>query len=371
MNGETRSSRSVRAGAVVAAVTLLAFAVPAVAPLYAQVYPPPDADTIDEALDEANLDARFASDDVTQFETVPFTATLIYGTATNPQLPTVQVSWSNEATLTAQDEDAFVILPTSPSRKFLSQGTRRPGGGLAVDWTWDVTPLLPGEQTLVVGIHPSVVVEGKQVPELADVNQPVEVTVDVNPVQRDFDDVVVAANDMDTELPDEMTVGEEHDVSATMSLAGHAGTVAADISLTQGETSADVTITGSSAAPQAMTPVGAVAADDVVERRWTVIPDEPGQVDLVFTAAVAGRAGDRALQQDVPIVATVRAVEPGDSFWEALQRPVLYLAPFAALAATLVGLWAAWSKRKQAHATAGPAAGDEGTGPPPPADPAP
>jgi hypothetical protein len=224
-----------------------------------------------------------------------------------------------------------------------------------------------------VGIHPSVVVEGKRVPELADVNQPVEVTVDVNPVQRDFDDVVVAANDMDTELPDEMTVGEEHDVSASMSLAGHAGTVAADISLTQGETSAEVTITRSSAAPQAMTPVAGVAAapDDVIERRWTVIPDEPGQVDLVFTAAVAGRAGDRALQQDVPIVATVRAVEPGDSFWEALQRPVLYLAPFAALAATLVGLWAAWSKKKGAHAATEPAAGDKGAGPPPPAEPAP
>ena len=67
-----------------------------------------------------------------------------------------------------------------PSRQFLELGTPRPGGGFELTWTWDVTPLLPGEQTVVLGIIPTVEVKGKHY-EGTDVNQPIEVTVDVNP----------------------------------------------------------------------------------------------------------------------------------------------------------------------------------------------
>ena len=186
----------------------------------------------------------------------------------------------------------------------------------------------------------------------------------------------MAAAAMETDLPEEMTVAEEYDVSASMSLAGHADTVSADIGLAQGETSADVTITQASAAPEPMTPVAMTESTpaDTVEQKWTVSPDEPGQVDLVFTADVNGRAEDQELQQDVPIVATVRAVEARPSFWDNLQKPVLYLTPFAVLAATLFGLWTAWSKRQAtageaaaSDAPAGEAAGDTS----PPADQAP
>jgi hypothetical protein len=154
-----------------------------------------------------------------------------------------------------------------------------------------------------------------------------------------------------------------------MSMAGHADTVSADISLAQGETSADVTITEASAAPQAMTQVALTpsAPDSTVERKWTVIPDEPGQVHLVFTANVTGRAEDQDLQEDVPIPATARAVEPGASIWDTLQKPVLYLTPFAVLAATLFGLWKVWPKRQTAEAPAD----DGGADTPPPADPSP
>jgi hypothetical protein len=129
MNGETESKASVRAAFLVAAATLLAFLLPAMAPLYAQVYPGSDPKNVAEALDKANVDAGFESDRLMQFEEVAFKATVIYGTATTPKLPTVLVSWNNEAILTAQQPEAFVIDPTSPSRQFLELGTPRPGGG--------------------------------------------------------------------------------------------------------------------------------------------------------------------------------------------------------------------------------------------------
>ena len=43
---------------------------------------------------------------------------------------------------------------------------------------------------------------------------------------------------------------------------------------------------------------------------------------------------------------SARAIEPGPSFWDIIQQPVLYLAPFVALAISILGLWAAWKKRK-------------------------
>ncbi len=368
MHGLRVSGGSARAAIVVAAATLLAVAFPAVSPLYALVYPTPGSGPggIGDALTEANLEPRFDADEVTQFETVRFTARLIYGTRTTPELPTVRVAWSNLAELTAQDEEAFVIEPTSASRQFLDDGARRPGGGFQLDWTWDVTPLKPGKQTLIVQVRPTVVVEGRTIPDLADVNQPVPVDVEVNPVQRDFDEVVGAAAEMETDVPEEMTVGQEYDVGASMARAAPADQVSADIRLEQGEGSAEVTITEASAAPGASPAIApgislVSAPTDAVERRWTVVPDEPGQVDLVFVADVAGRAEGQALEQAVPVTETLRAVEPGASLWEMIRTPVNDLGSIAgslatllALGGTLFALRAKWSKRQPAAAGATP-----------------
>lgn len=372
MNGETGLGGSARAAVVVAVATLVALALPAVSPLYAQVYPGPDADTIDGALTEANLDTGFAPKQLTQFEKARFSATLIYGTAKDPALPTVKVAWSNKAGLAAQDEDAFVIVPITRSRQFLDEGSRRPGGGYELTWSWEVTPLVAGEQTLFLSIVPTVVVEGKTIPDLVDINDPIAVAVDVNPVKRDFDEVVMAAAAMESDLPEEMTVGEEYDVSAVMSMAGHADTVTADITLTPAQTSADVSIAETSAAPQTATNVALAgpAPGDRLVRRWRVIPDETGQVDLVFTANVAGRAAEQNLEQDVPILSSSRAVEPGASVWEILKKPILYITPFVALLAMLFGLWTAWSKRHTA-VPAKESAGESAQSIAPPGDPSP
>ncbi|SDP78326.1 hypothetical protein SAMN04487914_13919 [Arthrobacter sp. ok909] len=347
MYGEVRRGQRVRAAVVVVAVTLLALAWPVGAPLYAIVYPGPDAHTVNEAITDASLDAKFDSEPITQFETTTFRATIIYGTSSpNPDLPTVKVAWSNEAALAAQTEGTFDIEPTSASRQFLDAGTHRPNGGYELTWTWDVTPLVPGKQTLTVSILPTVVVEGKVVPGLLNINRPITVTVDVHPVQRDFDEVLKAAADMKTDLPDEMVVGKQYLVSASMSLAGHADTVSAEIHLDSAENSAAVTIVEVSAAPATAQMEPAAAGEESISRRWTVTSDKPGQVALIFTATVRGQAATHRLERKVPIAASARATEPGPSFWDRVQQPVQYVAPFVALAISILGLWAAWKKRK-------------------------
>lgn len=336
----------VRAAVVVVAVTILALAWPLGASLYAQVYPGPDAGTVNEAITNAGLDAGFDSEPLTQFETTTFRATVIYGTS-SPGLPTVKVAWSNEAQLAAEAEDTFNIVPTSASRQFLDAGTRRPGGGYELTWTWNVTPVVSGQQTLLLRILPIVVVEGEVVPGLIDVNKPIAVTVDVHPVQRDFDEALKAAADMNISLPTEMIVGEKYDVSASMSLAaGHSDTVSADIDVNPDADSAAVTILEASAAPSAARAALAVSGEESIVRRWTVISDEPGQVSLIFTATIEGHAAAQDLAGKVPKKASARATERGPAPWDIFAQAVQYVAPIVALAIGILALSAAWKKRK-------------------------
>ena len=271
-----------------------------------------------------------------------------------------------------------MIEPTSASRQFLDDGARRPGGGFQLDWTWDVTPLKAGDQTLMVQVSPTVVVEGRTIPDLADVNQPVPVSVEVNPVQRDFDEVVSAAAAMETEVPDEMTVGEEYDVGASMALAAPADAVSADIRLEQGEGSAEVTITEASAqqgASPGITPdislVSAPAAPSSVAGASS--RTSPARSTSSSWPTSPDRAEGQALEQAVPVTETVRAVEPGASLWETIRTPVNDLGSLAgslatliALGGTLFALRARWSKRQLATQSAAPA----GPGGPPASGPA-
>jgi hypothetical protein len=350
MYGETQKGNGLRAAVIAAAVTLLAMAWPLGAPLYAIVYPGPDAQTLNEAITDASLDARFEAEPITQFENATFMATVIYGTSSpNPGLPTVKVAWSNEAALAAQAENTFEIEPTSVSRQFLDEGTRRPNGGYELTWTWDVTPLVVGKQTLTVSILPTVVVEGEVVDGLLNINRPIAVTVDVHPVQHDFDEVLKAAAAMKTDIPRAMIVGDKYDISASVSLASHADTVTVDIDLGTSETSSSVTIVPASADPAAARMAPVTSSDEVV-RRWTVISKEPGQVDLVFTATVKGQAASHDLERKVPKTASTLATERGPSLWEIIKKPVEYTAPFVALALAILGLWGAWKKRKAGEA---------------------
>lgn len=351
MFGEARRGAAIRVALVVAAVTLLALIWPVGSALYAEVYPGPDAGSVKEAITDAGLDARFDAQPVTQYETTTFRAKVIFGTS-SPDLPTVKIAWSNEAQLAAQAEGTFEIVPTSASRQFLDASARRPNGGYELTWTWAVTPLVAGKQTLTVSILPTVVVEGKVIPDLLNINRPVPVTVDVHPVQHDVDEVLTAAAAMKTVVPNEMEVGKAYDVSASMSLLGHAATVSADIELAAAKDSSEVTIVAASGAPVAALIVLVASGEADVTRHWTVTSDKAGPVALVFTAKIKGQAAAHPLERTVEKTASARAVEPGPSFWDILQQPVLYVTPFVGLAAAVLGLWVAWKKRKSRAADA-------------------
>jgi hypothetical protein len=353
-----KSEASVRSAVLVAAVTLVALALPTAGPLYARVYPGPGT-AFNAALTNASLDTAFTPRRVTQFEKARFRATVVYDTALDPELPTVKIAWSNVADLVAKNADDFVIEPVTPSRQFLDHGTRRPGGGYTLTWAWDVTPMVSGEQRLTLRILPTVVVGTRALRDVVDVNEPIPVKVDVHPAQREFDDVVDAAQQMGTDVPEQMTVGNEYDVSASMSLVGHADDIGADIVLAPADDSAEVSIR-EVASPQALAaPAALVSSAADVVRHWTVTPEEPGGVDLVFTATVTGHAADTDLEQAVPVAASARAVARGPSFWDRLQKPVAYLTPFVVFAATAYGLWAAWTKRRALAAAHGPADDDD------------
>ena len=98
--------------------------------------------------------------------------------------------------------------------------------------------------------------------------------------------------------------------SASMSLAGHADTVSADIDLGTSKDSAAVTIVEASAARAAARMVPATPAGEDIVRRWTVTSDKPGQVALVFIATVKGQAAAHRLERKVPMAASARAMEP-------------------------------------------------------------
>lgn len=337
---------------VVAAVSLLALVLPAAGPLYARVYPGPGS-AFNAALADASLHTKFVPHRVTQFDTARFTATLVYGTPLDPKRPTVKVAWSNVAELVAEDESDFVIERVTSSRQYLNFQHRRPGGGYSLSWTWDVTPMVSGKQRLTLRILPTVVIGQRALRDVVDVNEPIPVVVEVHPAQREFNDVLAAAKHMKTDVPRRMTVGKEYDVSASMSLAGHDGDIGADIALKAAEGSADLTISEKTTPQALLVPTAFSPAGNVV-RHWTVVPDEPGGVRLVFTATVTGRAADTDLKQDVAVPASARAVP---SFWDILQKPVVMLTSIAAVVVAALSLLLTWKKhRAEGEAAPVPAA---------------
>lgn len=350
MDGDRNLAHHAVAVAVIVGATLFALALPGGSPLYADVYPGPDPKTFEEAVDKANIEYGFDAPTLTQFKTATFNASIIYGIEANPSLPTVQVAYSNEAVLAADNPDAFDIQATSPSRQLLDSGTVRPEGGYAINWTWEVTPRLAGEQSLTLKIIPSVYVEGEERENYADINRPIEVTVDIHPVKQDLDEVQSAAAEMETDVPDEMIVGVPYPISASMSMANHADTVSADITLAAGEGSTAVTIVEATAAarPAALL-ISAGSDDERVVRQWTLTPDKPGQVLLEFIATLHGIAEAEPLEGAVSVAVSARATAPPPSFWDRIQQPFLYATPFlgAAVAVlTILTLWVAWKRRK-------------------------
>lgn len=359
MNQSRVSGGIGRTTAVVMAATLLALALPAAGPLYAEVYP---------GLTPARLDAGFESEPVIQYEEVQFTATAIYGPDVGSDFD-VFIAWSNVVTLEPEQKEAFDIRRTSPPKLLVEQASLRPDGNRELTWTWQVTPLLDGTKKLQVRVSPSATIKGQK-KDAADLNKPISVWVEVHPAKRDFDEVVAAAEAMQTDIDEVMTVGEEYDVGASMSMAGHPDTVSVDLALTKGEDSVDVAITESTAARQAVAQ-SALSTGNMAQRRWTVVPLEAGRVDLLFTATVVGQAAGQPLTDEITLAAEARANDPPPSVWDRLQQPVLYVTPFIVLIGAIWALVEKGRRRRRADSRAVETSADAGAGYVPPSDPPP
>jgi hypothetical protein len=61
---------------------------------------------------------------------------------------------------------------------------------------------------------------------------------------------------------------------------------------------------------------------------------------------LSAQAGDQPLNDQVVLHRSVSAEPAPPSLWDRLQTPVTWLAPFVALAGGLLGLRAAWRKRR-------------------------
>lgn len=360
MHGESARRRSWKAGIVVACATLVALLLPTSAmSLNQSAYPGFDATTLDDALTTAKLDAGFAKLPVTQGELVTFRATLIYGGGGEPGLPIFTIAQTNTVTLTPENPDAFRISPSSSDTLDLNAGTVRADGGYELTWTWDVLPLATGPQKLFIHIVPVAYVNGVQ-QVLKDRNDPYDVEIRVHPAQLEFEEVVEAAEVMEISVPDDMTVGQEYRVSASIPMPDAEVTV--DIDLAEGEGSVQLSILEVDA-PAALASLTS-GVDEAITRYWDVTPNEPGEVALVFTVHLNGEAGAQKLETAVEHTESARADAAPPSFWDAMGTPVVVIGGILTAAAAAVGIWATLRNARKDKAKASVPAGDgEDAGP--------
>src|SRR6478735_2251003 len=104
------------------------------------------------AVTTAAVSTSFAPQGPVENEPTRFTATIHYARPLNG-VPTINVAYANDATLSALDPKQFDIAPVTDRRRNLDEG-RPDGQGLALDWSWDVIPRAVGKLTLTLEIQP-------------------------------------------------------------------------------------------------------------------------------------------------------------------------------------------------------------------------
>ena len=338
---------------LVVLVTLLGAAAPTARQLYQQVYP--DRDTgviepgksIESALTRASLDTKFDVEPLTEDVPAQFTATIVYGGGTQPNRPTIDVAFANDARLKPA-RGKFEITPITDTRQYLNQGTRRRGGGFQLAWRWEVVPRQSGSLSLLLTIEPVVILPGVSRRDLAQRNQPIRINVRVHPNTQALAEVSSAAQQLRISYPERLVVGQQAKVDASLALKGHQDSVKADITLDRDEDSVLATIE----------PAESSQDGDQLVRRWLVTPAEEGPVDLLFTVKLSAQSGDRPLTDKVELLRSVSADPAPPSIWDRLQAPVTWLGPFVALAAGLLGLQIAWRRRRSRADNADPADDD-------------
>ena len=326
---------------LVVLVTLVGAAVPAAGELYRQVYPGPDSGvvepgkSIERALTRASLETGFDAEPVTEGVRTVFTARIFY-VKTKPGRPTIKVAYANDASLEVL-KGKFDITPLTDTRQYLDEGTRRPGGGFELAWMWEIVPRQSGSAVLQLQIQPVVILKGSSRKDLAVRNKPIRIDVRVHPNNKALAEVLSAARELQINHPDKLFVGEQAKVEASLPLRGHQDTVEADIALVRDEGSVPATV-------QAVEPS---QDQDRFVGSWLVTPAAEGSVDLLFTVKLSTQAGDLPLTDEVVLHRSVTAEPAPPSFWERLQAPVVWLAPFVALLTGVLALRAGWRRRHQ------------------------
>ncbi|WP_062304024.1 hypothetical protein [Demequina subtropica] len=311
-----------------------------------------------DSLTAAKYAVTFDRDELAQFEEAELRFTAVVGEAIERGDATVLVSWTNEAELETAP-GAFEVRRTSSSRQSIDASTARGDGTYELVWSWAVTPLMAGEQSLTVTIVPTVRDgEGREV-DMRTANEPVVVDVEVHPVQRAVDEVAAEAAHVAAVVPEHMQVDRDYEVSVEVPLHGHGDDIAVELDLVAAPGSAAVTIRRQNAASAAQAGGGgpvafamggartmtvADAMSDVARARWTVTPEEAGPVLLAFTATVRGEAGTYSVETGVETQASARASGAPASFWDRLKEPVDYLGVFVGFAVAVLGLWGAVAK---------------------------
>jgi hypothetical protein len=273
---------------------------------------------------------------VVENERTQLTARIVLGPSAGVEgAPQVEVAWENRALLVPVEKDAVEVSPEVAVRKSLDECAPRAGGGCEVSWTWTIVPRRTGRQSLLLTIQPVVYVNGQESQGFKERNEPIAVDVVVHPVVQEFQAATAALEQMRVVVPDTLTTGSSARVTASVPRSWGTGEdLKADIVLTTGPGSARATIR----------PVDAGGSPPTtLTRAWTVEPTETGVLTLVFTGAVSGQAGDKALEKQVPLT---RDVAVDGTLWDRIGGAVVWLGGLVTLALGLIALARYWRDRR-------------------------
>lgn len=326
-------------------------------PLYAEVYPTPgpgdpgirrDSNRMtaeqfvaryQDALTTAEVESETRPTRVVEHERTQLVVRLVLGMSRGSGgLATVVVAWENEATLHPEEQGAVDVAPAEPVIHSLEECAPLAGGGCAVTWAWTIIPRRPGTQRLLLTVSPLVYVDGQLSEKFKRRNATIPIDVLVHPVEEEFQVAKETLQHLSVDgLPRQVTAGSATTVTASLPTSwGDTGDLDAEIRLTTAPDSVGASITPLAAGP---------AENGTLSRSWSVEPAETGVLKLVFTAAVSGQAGDKALNASLALPTDVTVT---GTVWDRIGGWAAWLGGLVTLALGVLALGKYWRDRRAA-----------------------
>lgn len=329
--------------------------------LYQEVYPPdeqePDepgspfidperyAESLNRALADADLDTEFQrredgeslADDEPLIEHVPYTFVTTVTLASRPpsseDAERVKVGVENDATLQSAQCDpdcGFSISPATPQRQSFN-------GRRQLQWDWAVTPRVTGNQTLILEIQPVLILEGSGRIDLRKLNEPIRIDVEVHPNRAVLAQVREAAENVELDIPNELTVDRPQDVTVTLPLPSGHEAVRVGLRLVAGQNSVPTSIVREQRQTVA----------DTLLSQWTVTPEAEGPLDLTLALEANTNAGDRLLEEVAEVQHASRVLPRPPTFAEWIRDRAVWLTTIVAVPIALLTLWNEVQKRRR------------------------